>query len=351
MHTITDAIRTALVPFLVVTAGALLLLIGHIVILHGVREIAFRRRQRLLARYRPLMAAALSGDDQSLETLVSSPHKHHAIISALVLEPLRVSAGQVTSRALAAAQAMGFVAEWKVQLSDRRWWVRAEAARALGLVRCPDVVADLAQALDDHYDEVRASAVESLGAIGDARALPDLITRLADQSRHQHVRLVHALQQFGSVAVLPLIEHGRTHIDARASVAEILGSIGAAGALDQLLDWSVDERPDVRAAIWQAVGTIGVDDRAYYHLLRALNDSADTVRAAAAWALGRSGRQDAAAYLAGRLDDEWIVAAQTARALRALGAAGRRELEQAASIKGSELARQMLWECGVAATV
>ena len=80
MHTITDAIRTALVPFLVVTAGALLLLIGHIVILHGVRELAFRRRQRLLGHYRPLVADALSGDDQSLGTLVSSPRKHHAII-------------------------------------------------------------------------------------------------------------------------------------------------------------------------------------------------------------------------------------------------------------------------------
>ena len=349
MHTITDAIRTALVPFLIVTAGALLLLIGHIVILHGVREVGFRRRQRLLSRYRPLVADVLRGDDQSLETLVGSPRKHHAIISSLVLEPLRVSSGQATSRALAASQAMGFVDDWKAQLTDRRWWVRAEAARALGLVRCPDVVTALAQALDDHYDEVRASAVESLGAIGDSRAVPDLVSRLADQSRHQHVRLVHALQQFGSVAVLPLLEHGRTHVSARASVAEILGSIGAAGALDQLIDWSGDERPDVRAAIWQAVGSIGVDDRAYYYLLRGLNDSSDIVRAAAAWALGRSGRQDAAVYLAGRLDDEWIVAAQTARALRALGAAGRRELEQAASVKGSELARQMLWECGVAA--
>ena len=351
MHTITDAIRAALVPFLIVTAGALLLLIGHIVILHGVREIAFRRRQRLLSRYRPLVADALHGDDQALQTLAGSPRAHHAVISSLVLEPLRVSGGQVTSRARAAAQAMGFVAEWQADLADRRWWVRAEAARALGQVRCPDVVGELAQALDDHYDEVRASAVEALGAIGDSRAVPDLIARLGDQSRHQHVRLVHALQQFGSVAVLPLVEHGRTHVGARASVAEILGSIGAAGALDQLVDWSVDERPEVRAAIWQAVGTIGVDDRAYYHLLRALNDSSDIVRAAAAWALGRSGRQDAAVYLAGRLDDEWIVAAQTARALRALGAAGRRELEEAASVKGSELARQMLWEGGVAAAL
>ena len=113
-----------------------------------------------------------------------------------------MSGGQVTEpRARGGDRRWASWSEWKAQLTDRRWWVRAEAARALGLVRCPDVVAELAQALDDHYDEVRASAVESLGAIGDPRAVPDLHhAACADQSRHQHVRLVHALQQFGSVA-------------------------------------------------------------------------------------------------------------------------------------------------------
>ena len=116
-----------------------------------------------------------------------------------------------------------------------------------------------------------------------------------------------------------------------------------------MIVWAGDDRTEVRAAVWQAIGAIGVDDRAYYHLLRGLSDPGEAVRAAAAWALGRSGRQDAVIYLAGGLDDEWLVAAQTARALRALGPAGRRELEDAASRRGSELARQMLWECGAAA--
>jgi hypothetical protein len=349
MQIITETIRAALVPFLLVTGGLLVLLVGHIVVLHGVREIAFRRRQRLLAFYRPLVDATLAGDDEALARLAAAARGHRAIVTALLLEPLRVTGGQATARARLAAETLGLIGEWTVQLDDRRWWTRAEAARALGLVKCADVVTSLAAALDDPYDEVRASAVESLGLIGDPQVVPDLIARLADQSRHQRVRLVHALQQFGVTAVMPLLEHGREQPAERAAVVEILGNIGAAGALDQLIDWSADERADVRAAIWQAVGTIGVDDRAYYHVLRALNDSSEIVRAAAAWALGRSGRQDAAIYLAGRLDDEWIVAAQTARALRALGPAGRRELEEAATHKGSELARQMLWECGPAA--
>jgi HEAT repeat protein len=75
-----------------------------------------------------------------------------------------------------------------------------------------------------------------------------------------------------------------------------------------------------------------------------LSDASPDVRAAGAWALGRSGREEAAAYLAPRLHDDWIVAAQAARALRALGAAGRRALEAAAAVEDGELARQMLWE-------
>ena len=346
-----ELVESALVPFLLITSALLVMLVVYIVILHGVRELAFRRRQRLLAAYRPLVAATLAGDDQALASLMRSPGRHRGVISALLLEPLRVTAGAATVRALAAAQALGLVTRWRTQLTDRRWWIRAEAARALGLVKCPDIVSALAVALDDHYDEVRASAVESLGLIADPRAVPDLIARLGDQSRHQRVRLVHSLLQFGPVAVAPLIARGQAQVAERAAVAEILGAIGAAAALDRLLEWSTDDRAEVRTAAWQALGTIGIDDRAFYHALRALNDSSEQVRAAVAWALGRSGRQDAAVYLAGRLDDEWIVAAQTARALRALGPAGRRELEEAVASRGSELARQVLWECGVAATV
>jgi hypothetical protein len=349
MQTLTDVIHAAFMPFLLVTGGLLLLLVCHIVVLHGVREVAFRRRQRLLAVYRPLVAAALDGDEGALARLARSSRRHRGIQSALLLEPLRVTAGRAPERALHIATVLGLRQQWTAALGDRRWWVRADAAGALGLVRCPEATASLAQTLDDPYDEVRAAAIEAVGRMADPSSIPDLVRRLNDQSRHQRVRLVQALHQFGAAAVGPVIEHGRRSPEERAQVAELLGSLGAASALDELLAWVGDERPAVRAAVWQAIGQIGVDDRAYYHLLRGLNDAAEPVRAAAAWALGRSGRQDAAVYLAGRLDDEWLVAAQTARALRALGPAGRRELEEAARSRNSELARQMLWESGAAA--
>jgi HEAT repeat protein len=348
----TEAIRDAIVLFLLVVAAILSAVVCHIVVLHAIREIAYRRRQRLIAVYRPLVEHALHCDDDAatVRQIAAAPRRHRPILAALVLEPLRLTAGATPDRARTVVTALGLVERWTKELHDRRWWTRAEAARSLGVIRCPDAVSNLIAALEDDYDEVRAAAVEALGLIRDPASIPELIARLGDQSRHQRVRLVHALHQFGLSAVPPLINHALHNPADRAVVAELLGSIGASGALDQLIEWSRDEGPAVRAAAWSAIGTIGVDERAFYHMLRALADDSEQVRAAVAWALGRSGREDAAPYLAPRLKDEWSVAAHTARALRQLGPAGRHELEIAAQ-EQSELAQQMLWECGAPAMV
>jgi HEAT repeat protein len=348
MTTIAESVRAVLVPFLAISAVLLLALTCYVVVLHGVRAYVARVRQRLVTFYHPLVDEALQGDDpaESLERLRAVPRRHLPVIATLLLEPLRFTEGAFTTRARTAATVIGLVAEWQTELGNRRWWRRAEAAHALGLIQCGTAVHSLIAALDDPYEEVRAAAVEALGFIADPIAIPALIVRLRDQSRHQRVRLVQALQQCGSAVESHLLEHGRANDEDLESVADLLGNIEAAGALEQLLEWCRHDRATVRVAAVRAIGTIGADERAYYHLLRGLNDDVADVRAAAAWALGRSGRQEAARYLAPRLHDEWLVAAQSARALRELGAAGLRELEAAAADNRGELARQMLWECG-----
>jgi hypothetical protein len=353
MPLIADAVRAALVPFLAVTGALLFALVCYVVVLHGVNDLKGRRRSRLRAAYRRLIDDALYGADAAaaLERLRRAPGPHAPVIASLILEPLRVAEGGITDRAREAAQALGLVRHWMADVQHRRWWVRANAARALGLLKYRPAVAALIRALDDPFEDVRAAAVEALGAIRDESAIPELIVRLREQSRHQRVRLVQALRQFGSAAVPALLEHARleqTRPDGGELpvVVELLGQIEAAAAADYLLECCGHPRAEVRAACVRAIGTIGVDDRAFYHVLRALSDDGAEVRSAAAWALGRSGRPEATAYLAPCLHDQWVVAAESARALRLLGDAGRAALESAAAATDGELARQMLWECG-----
>ena len=116
-----------------------------------------------------------------------------------------------------------------------------------------------------------------------------------------------------------------------------------------MLAWTADADETTRAAAWRTLAAIGLSHRAFYHALKALRDTEPAVRAAAAAALGRAGRADAARYLAVRLDDEWDVAAEVARALGRLGPVGVEALQARADGvegPGQDMATQMLWQRG-----
>jgi HEAT repeat protein len=268
------------------------------------------------------------------------------VLSSLLLAPLRVVTGEIVDRVRAATARAGLLERWKSDLRHRRWWRRAEAALALGLVREPSAAEELMAALDDEHEEVRAAAVDALGVLGDARAIPALVARLKDESRHQRVRIVESLREFGQRATPALLAHARSNPAAVREVADLVGLLAGADAVDDLLQWSDHEDGAVRAAAMRALGSIGPDERAYYYALRALGDESADVRAMAARALGRSRRAEAAPYLAEKLEDEWEVAAHSATALRDLGEAGIEALaaRAAGASPGADLARQMLWE-------
>ena len=257
-----------------------------------------------------------------------------------------MASGSPVDAARAAAARLGLIERWKKDLGAHAWWRQAEAARALGLVRAEGALRPLLACLDDAHEEVRAAAVEALGHLGDPGCVPALLRALPDASRHQRARVVESIRELGPGVAHALVAHARVHPDDLATVAELIGFTGAASAADDLLAWSSHADPQVRAAALQALGSLGLDDRAYYYVLRALGDTSDAVRAMAARALGRSRRSDAAPYLAQHLGDEWLVAAHAATALRMLGPSGERELAARQDAPGlaGVLARQMLWE-------
>ena len=339
---------SVLEPFLVAGALVLCAMLAHLVLHRAVDEIGFRRRKRLADRYRPIVDGLLAPgtSEASIEALAAAPGTHRPVIETLILRPLAVATGSVVNQFRAGAQAANLIPFWTEQLSSPRWWIRAEAARALGLVRERAALPAVSAALDDAHEEVRAAAVEALGYIGNEQSIEALLERLGEPSRYQRVRIVDALRSFGDVATPALVKHAGARPGDAATVADILGLVGGQVAAEALKGWVADPRVEVRAASLHSLGTLGLDDEGMAIALRALDDPAPSVRAASARALGRTRRQDVTLWLAAHLDDEWIVAATSADALRHLGDPGQAALQARAGGTGyaSELARQVLWE-------
>jgi hypothetical protein len=345
---VLDQSRELVATALTVMASALLVALLGLIVWRVVDELRFLRRQRIIARYRPLIHAVLTPAPSpgALQQLVATPMSHRGIVSDLLLAALRLTTGELVPRLRDAAAKLGLTARWTMSMRDRRWWVRAEAVRALGLVREQERVPGLLEALDDDHEEVRAAAVDALGRIGDPQCGTALLARLRDESRHQRARVLEAIRALGQSMVPVLLAHTDEHPADTAMTADVLGTVGGTAALESLLRWTAADDAAVRAAALRAIGSIGIDDRSFFYALRGLDDSAADVRAMAARALGRSRRQTAVGCLAAHLDDEWLVAAHCATGLRGLGRPGAAALEARAGAvgQGGDLARQMLWE-------
>lgn len=345
---IADLLIAVLEPFLVLGALVLFGMLVYLVLHRVVDEIQFRRRKRLTEQYRPVVDGLLQPETltASLEALAAVPAGHRPVIEAMLLKPLAIATGSVVDRLREGARASGLISIWTSRLSSHAWWVRADAARALGLVRDAEHLPLIFKALDDDHEEVRAAAVEALGLIGHDQAIPVLLARLGDESRYQRVRIVEALREFGDVATPALVKHAHEHLSDAAMVADILGLIGGHVAAEELKTWMTNPGVSIRTAALRSLGSIGLDDEGVNIALRALDDGEADVRAAAARAIGRARREDAAPQLARHLDDEWIVAASSADALRQLGHPGQEALQARVGDAGyaGDLARQMLWE-------
>ena len=343
-----EAFRRALWLVLLTGLGALAAAFATLVLSRLIRKAAAARRATLERRYRSAVDRVLvpAERDAAIAELVKAPRVHRGVIGAMLLRPLRVARGDLIEAIRIAAAALGRDEGWRADVRDHRWWVRADAVRALGLIRDPGALKLLLTALEDDHDEVRAAAVEAIGLSGDPAAIPALLARLSGESRHQRVRVVEALRMFGPGATPALVAHARAFPDDRLSAATVLGQIGGADALPSLVELMSDDRDDVRAAAIAAAGTLGLDDRAFYFVLKALGDQSAAVRAMAARAIARSARAGTAAHLDPLLDDGWDVAVQAALSLKRLGREGRDVLERRAATDGqaADLASQMLWE-------
>ncbi len=308
--------------------------------------------RRIARHYTPLARRALDGDDGALEALVSSPARHRIAIARLLITPLiedrdpeRIAATRRIVRA------MSVVSMADRYLRSRWWWRRALALRALGLIQARDRTDRIVAALDDPDAHVRGAALDALSDMHDPRALAAIVVRLHDGTLHR-ARRVAALAAFGAGCEELLLDLAQVDPAHRLNYARALAICGTARSRSVLCDWTRDERVPVRAAAFEALARVGLDEPAAELAVAALESPDVAVRAMAASALhGWAGPGHAASDLARHLDDTWAVAVHAARSLQSMPAAGRAALAERAARPGlgGVLAKQMLWEATVRA--
>ena len=305
--------------------------------------------RRLAQRYRPLLQRAIDGDETAHGELLASPARHRLALAWFLIEPLIEDRDpERIARTRAIAQTLSLFQLADHYLRSWLWWRRALALRALGLSQARDRTAQLIAALDDSHPDVRAAALDGLADMQDPTALPAIVARVHDTSLHRGRRGA-ALKAFGSDGEPFLLELAEVDSANRLNYIHALAICGTARSRPLLCRWTRDTRIDVRAAAFEALAYVGLDDESARVAIEGLESDDVRVRAMAAYALrGWQGPGDAAARLAPHLDDTWAVAVRAARTLQTMGPAGSVELQARASRSdiGGLLARQMLWQPG-----
>ncbi len=147
---------------------------------------------------------------------------------------------------------------------DVRPDVRTEAARALGRLGDPEAIGSLAALLDGREWQQRRAAAEAIGRISDARGVRPLIKALGDSSPSVALVAATALVEIGEPSIGPLIEllsERELDEDKLRHATYALGEIGDDRAVEALLEQLAErESRRVKAAIAEALGRIGSAD-------------------------------------------------------------------------------------------
>lgn len=182
--------------------------------------------------------------------------------------------------------------------------VREEAARALGELGDPRAVEPLIGLLADENRYVRREAAKSLGKIGDERAIVPLINALKDEDRYGREGAAEGLGDMGEKA-FPHLVSAMEDADwhVRMGAAVALRLIGDRKALPVLIRAMQDENRFVRREVIKSLGRIG-DHSVIDTLVAALKDPDRSVRLRAVSALSKCNDPRVVEPLIEALNDE-----------------------------------------------
>lgn len=189
-------------------------------------------------------------------------------------------------------------------LADRARDMRKAAAEALGSIGDAQAVQPLAEKLYDRDHDVQIAAAKALGQIGDTSALEPLLQKIANLSQYEKRTSIAISWRRENVRIVePIVElideqrvgkSKRRIREMRMAIAEALGHLGSAQAVEPLLEmlkWPSGYYSDreFQQVVAESLGQIG-DARAVEPLLelakRSSRDYSSDVAQAAIRALG-----------------------------------------------------------------
>ncbi len=185
--------------------------------------------------------------------------------------------------------------------------LRLYSCQAAGLIDSSELIEPLIQALRDDSEWVRTYAAISLGKTGDSRAIIPLIRSFSDRNTDVHRNVSLAFEKLGEQVFTELIKciEGKD-IELRKNAALALAEMREERGVDHIILLMEDNDETVRAAAAEALGHFpGVKSRAI--LCEALADSSIKVRMSVVKALGQLNSQpDILALMnhSGRAKDE-----------------------------------------------
>lgn len=273
-----------------------------------------------------LLEAATESDRPALranavEALQGDPARLAGVIGdALRDENLGVRS--VAAMAVGRTKLIGALPEVEPLLLDPASRVRASALYALAMCGREIDPTPLASMLQDENPLVRAQAALVIGLLGDGSALPMLQEAARDpmpraavaEYRLMQLQLAEARARLGDTDALheiraALYPSRPEDLEATALAAMIIGEIEDRGAIDQLVLLTArrDERgglmpPEVRLAAAGSLAQLGLRRGGFIGREYADHDRA-TVRAQAAYVLGRIGSTEGLSTLADLLGD------------------------------------------------
>lgn len=315
-----------LVTLMLVAAVTCLAILLVVAARKSARAIGSRRRSRFELEVRPMLLAA-AADEGIAPQLLRARGARGWAVDRLALEYLARTGGSShleLQRLVGDRGVTGRMARRSAGRGRRR---RSKAVEALGVIGSPAALRCLEELAVGAALEERVVVTRSLGLLGTPEAAEVLLRSLDHPDPVPQGIVASALLAVGPDAVGPLraaLGFPGAGSRLRGVAAEVLGHLQAFPAWRELAVL-VDDDPDpeVRVRALLALGRLGVPESSEAVSRALAPGRPSSVRAAAAWALGRIGDARWSGVLAEAVaDPDYPVAHHAAAALVAIGPVG-----------------------------